>query len=185
MKNGESEGIEQAKTVPESALAINMPERSIARTMPEESLAISVPEGYLAISVPEIQDRLGKVLAKKKARGKDSFEFIRFLYALRSEPIENTKLLRKSDICEVFGLTPPALKMRLKRAPESLPKPFTFPGSKIQYWTAKSVSEFIEKHSGVVFEPTPEPEKTGPTEIKRKRGRPSYVSTGKRVPVTE
>lgn len=176
MKNGESEGIEQAKTVPESALAINMPERSIARTMPEESLAISVPE---------MQGRLGKVLAKKKARGKDSFEFIRFLYALRSEPIENTKLLRKSDICEVFGLTPPALKMRLKRAPESLPKPFTFPGSKVQYWTAKSVSEFIEKHSGQTFEPVEEPEKTTPTEIKRKRGRPSYVSTGKRVPVVE
>ena len=111
--------------------------------------------------------------------------FIRFLYALRSEPIENTKLLRKSDICEVFGLTPPALKMRLKRAPESLPKPFTFPGSKIQYWTAKSVSEFIEKHSGQTFEPVEEPEKATPTEIKRKRGRPSYVSTGKRVPVTE
>lgn len=155
MEEMEKEGIDQAKTV---------------------------PEGSLAINVPELSDRLGKVLAKKKAKGAESFEFIRFLYALKSEPLDQLKLLRKSDICEVFGLTPAALKMRLRRAPDSLPKPFVFPGSKIQYWTAKSVSEFIEKHSGVVFAPTPEPEKVVTTEIKRKRGRPSYVSQGKRVP---
>ena len=100
----------------------------------EIELAKTVPAGSLAISVPDTIERLGKVLAKKKAKGTESFEFIRFLYALKTEPIDQLKLLRKSDLCAVFGLSPDALKMRLRRAPESLPKPFVFPGSKIQYW---------------------------------------------------
>ena len=150
----------------------------------ENEQAINVPEGSLAINVPEINARLGKVLAKKKAKGKESFGFIRFLYALKTEPIEDIKLLRSYDICKVFGLSPDALKQRLRRAPESLPEPFSFPGSKVRYWTAKSVSDFIQKHSGTVFAPSPEPQKQVTTEIKRKRGRPSHVSTGKRVPET-
>ena len=154
----------------------------------ENNQAINVPEGALAISVPDTMDRLGKVLAKKKAKGAESFEFIRFLYALKTEPLDQLKLLRKSDICAIFGLSPAALKMRLRRAPDSLPKPFTFPGSKVLYWSQSSVQEFIEKHAGVVFEPVEEKEKAappGPDGIKRKRGRPSYVSQGKRVPVAE
>lgn len=158
------------------------------REKEEIDLAKTVPNGALAISGPEMQERLGAVLAKKKAKGVDSFEFIRFLHALKSEPLENMRLLRKSDLCAIFGLTPPALKMRLRRAPDSLPKPFTFPGSKVLYWSQSSVQEFIEKHSGIVFEPVEEKEKAappGPDGIKRKRGRPSYVSQGKRVPVAE
>ena len=138
-------------------------------------------EGALKIET-DMLSTLDGIVSGKKIKGEGSAEFLRFLYALKTGDVQELKLLRTHDICGVFGLSPAALKTRLCKKPESLPKPFTFPGSRILYWTPESVAKFISVHAGTTFPPVPPEETTAP---RRKRGRPSYVERGLRKPVSE
>ncbi len=148
-------------------------ENKVAEGEKEEG-ALKIEEGML--------DVLNGVVGKKKIRGEGSAEFLRFLYALKTGDIGELKLLRTHDICKVFGLSPAALKTRLCKKPGSLPRPFTFPGTRVLYWTPESVRDFIAIHAGTTFPPVPPEETTAP---RRKRGRPSYVERGLRKPVSE
>lgn len=91
--------------------------------------------------------------------------------------IKELVLLKSSDIAEIFGISYDALRARLSRSPETLPKPLRIPGVQGLRWTKKSVNEFIDKHMGEEVKPIVIPP---PRRQVKKKGRPSYVELGKR-----
>ncbi len=103
-----------------------------------------------------------------------------FLVSLETgRALEDMILLTTADICRIFVVTSNALRIRLSRSPETLPRPIKIPGFKGLRWTKQSVQAFIDEHANEEIKPLTINDIVPPPKRKT-RGRPSYVGLGKR-----
>lgn len=89
----------------------------------------------------EAQIKIGKELLREKTQYENNMFFM-----LQIDK-KDLVLLKTEDIAEIFQMSISAIRTRLVRNPDSLPRPFSFPRSRQLYWRGQDVLAFIEKHA--------------------------------------